>query len=472
MAYNYESELSEALDQLLKIETDYNVIIYVGEEPNLKEFHAHSYILRCRSEHFNKLLSDENIEIKDGKYIINKPNISPRVFNTILKYIYTGKIDIANKTGNDLLNFIFATDELMLNKLTKQIEEFIIKNRQQYLQNDPVEILQIIHYCKSLAGLKEFCLDEICFKPNILFNSDKFTILSATLLEIILKRDDLNLEEIKIWEYLVKWGLAQDRSLNQDTTRWDKDDYSVFKRILHKFIPLIRFYEISSEDYFNKVKPYEDVIPKELRDDILKSYMIPSYKPIYAQRSPKHSKFNVNIDSIMINQEHLTLFTNWIDKKKENAKYIHYIPYKFNLLYRASRDGNTAAVFHAKCDNKGATIVIVKITNSEQIIGGYNPLFWDSSNGYKSTRDSFIFSFANKDDLQKTKIVYSNGDQFSMQCYSHCGPIFGNSDLCLNFSSGPNIWNHNPYSYPSLGLPYEMNVEDYEVYQVIENQKV
>ena len=47
------------------------------------------------------------------------------------------------------------------------------------------------------------------------------------------------------------------------------------------------------------------------------------------------------------------------------------IPYNFDLLYRASRDGNTAASFHRKCDNKGPTIVIAKITNSQQIVGGY-----------------------------------------------------------------------------------------------------
>jgi hypothetical protein len=42
------------------------------------------------------------------------------------------------------------------------------------------------------------------------------------------------------------------------------------------------------------------------------------------------------------------------------------IPYNFNLLYRASGDGDTAAAFHTKCDNKGAPIVIVKIKDSEQ----------------------------------------------------------------------------------------------------------
>lgn len=84
MLYNFESNLSEAFGQLLKIETDYNVIIQIGEEPNFKEFHTHSNILRCRSEYFNKIFT-ENIEKKDGMYIIKKSNISPQAFDMILK---------------------------------------------------------------------------------------------------------------------------------------------------------------------------------------------------------------------------------------------------------------------------------------------------------------------------------------------------------------------------------------------------
>ncbi|CAB4444577.1 unnamed protein product [Rhizophagus irregularis] len=465
MTYNFESELSEAFGQLLKIETDYNVIIYIGKEPNFKEFHAHSYILRCRSEYFNKILSSKNIEKKDGKYITKLTNIFPHVFDAILKYLYTGKIDIANKTGIELLNFMFASDKLMLKKLTKLIEDSIIKNQQPFLQSDPIGILLIIYYCKSLVNLQGYCLDKICSDPGILFNSDKFTQLPAPLLEIILKRDDLNLEEIEIWEILIKWGLAQEQVLNKDVSKWNHDDINIFKKILSRFMPLIRFYEISTEDYFNKVKPYEDIFSKELRDDILKFYMIPGYKPKYTPRHPK-----CNVDSIIINQKHITLFANWIDKKKENDEYINDIPYKFNLLYRASRDGNTAAAFHAKCDNKGATIVVLKITISEKLIGGYNPLFWDSSNGSKPTKDSFIFSFTNKNDLLSAKVVYSNGGRYSIQGYKNYGPIFGYGDLYLNFSKGPNVWNHShrsSNSYPSLDLPDIIDVDDYEVFQVI-----
>src|SRR6185437_13929449 len=105
----------------------------------------------------------------------------------------------------------------------------------------------------------------------------EFIKLPAPLLEVILKRDDLNLIEIEIWENLIKWGLAQEQAPNQDVSGWNKEDINAFKRILHKFIPLIRFYEISSDDYINKVKPYEKILSKELRDDILKIHMVSGY---------------------------------------------------------------------------------------------------------------------------------------------------------------------------------------------------
>lgn len=82
MSYNFESDVSVALGQLLKTDIDYNVIIYVGRER--KEFHAHSNILRCRSEIFNELLSVENIEKEDEMYIIERPSTHPQAFEVIL----------------------------------------------------------------------------------------------------------------------------------------------------------------------------------------------------------------------------------------------------------------------------------------------------------------------------------------------------------------------------------------------------
>jgi hypothetical protein len=57
---------------------------------------------------------------------------------------------------------------------------------------------------------------------------------------------------------------------------------------------------------------------------------------------------------------------------------------KWNLCYRASRDGWSAQDFHRHCDNKGPTVVLVKANDC--IFGGYTDQNW------KSPRSSKFFS--------------------------------------------------------------------------------
>jgi hypothetical protein len=50
---------------------------------------------------------------------------------------------------------------------------------------------------------------------------------------------------------------------------------------------------------------------------------------------------------------------------------------KWILIYRASQDA-----FHAKCDNKPNTFIIIKSTNGN-VFGGYIEQSWIHSGGYK-----------------------------------------------------------------------------------------
>ena len=77
--------LSKNLDSLLDEGYDHNVLISVGENPNTKEFKAHSNILRTRSPYFNRALSKNWVHEKDNKILFNKPNIDPTIFSLILK---------------------------------------------------------------------------------------------------------------------------------------------------------------------------------------------------------------------------------------------------------------------------------------------------------------------------------------------------------------------------------------------------
>jgi hypothetical protein len=70
-----------------------------------------------------------------------------------------------------------------------------------------------------------------------------------------------------------------------------------------------------------------------------------------------------------------------------------YLPYKFELLLRGSRDGFTPKKFHELCDGKPKTVTFIKVKGTEEIIGGYNPLIWETSHIWSVTKDSFIFFF-------------------------------------------------------------------------------
>jgi hypothetical protein len=64
---------------------DFNVIIQAGKNQDTKEFRAHSIILRARSPYFKIAFSSDWITKKNNMITFNKPNITPIVFDMILK---------------------------------------------------------------------------------------------------------------------------------------------------------------------------------------------------------------------------------------------------------------------------------------------------------------------------------------------------------------------------------------------------
>ena len=85
------------------------------------------------------------------------------------------------------------------------------------------------------------------------------------------------------------------------------------------------------------------------------------------------------------------------------------------LLYRLTRDGDDISTFHALCDNKGPTLALFQ-TDNENIVGIYTPLSWDSTSGWKSDMDTFIFNLNKNQKYKKLKEYYS------IWCYNIDGP--------------------------------------------------
>ena len=111
------------------------------------------------------------------------------------------------------------------------------------------------------------------------------------------------MSEIQIWEHVLKWGLAQNPELPSNPTRFSKDDFNTLRDSLQQCIPFIKFHNLTSKEFSDKVLPYKKILPKELYVNLLKHFS--------TKRSKHRSK---RIDSKIITYQHAELISKWIDK--------------------------------------------------------------------------------------------------------------------------------------------------------------
>ncbi|RHZ67614.1 hypothetical protein Glove_300g106 [Diversispora epigaea] len=112
--------------------------------------------------------------------------------------------------------------------------------------------------------LEKFYNDIIVKYPNLIFESEDFTSLQETALITILKRDDLKVDEIKIWDYVIKWGIAQNPTLPTNLEEWSKENFEAMKITLQQCLPLIRYFHIHGEDIWEKIKFFKEILEKQL----------------------------------------------------------------------------------------------------------------------------------------------------------------------------------------------------------------
>ena len=87
------------------------------------------------------------------------------------------------------------------------------------------------------------------------------------------------MKEIEVWEYVIKWGLAQNPTLTRDPNTWSDDDFKTMGNTLQNCLPLIRFFSLSSKEFLQKVRPYKKLLKRQLYEDLLNSHLDPDSEP-------------------------------------------------------------------------------------------------------------------------------------------------------------------------------------------------
>jgi hypothetical protein len=125
---------------------------------------------------------------------------------------------------------------------------------------------------------------------------------------------------------------------------------------------------------------------------------------------------------------------------------------KFQLIYRASRDGGDARTFHDRCDGHANTFSLILSTN-DCIFGGYTPVPWRSRDTAvpDTSLTSFIFTITNPHNLPP-KIFKQKCAENAIFDHESYGPRFGGSTADLSVFG--EFWLPHNFTYSILGTAY------------------
>ncbi|CAB4410443.1 unnamed protein product [Rhizophagus irregularis] len=408
MTLKFHSSLLKDISSMLNAE-DYNITIQVGEANDTKKFHAHSNILRACSQYFKDVIPAGIIK-KDSVFTIKRPQITPSTFEIILKYIYTGELDLKNQSVADNFRLMLECYYLFLEELFVYVQFYLIEQQTPWIQQNFVLILNSIFNLSDCKKLQDHCTESICSNPLPFLTSTDFQSLDKYVFFYLLKRDDFhaNIEEVIVWNSLIKWGIKQTPELENKNNQkeWTDIDYDNLKNTLSIFMPFIKFTNIISEDFYDKVRPYEIIIPKKIYDGILAYYLV---------EQPKLCIYNSKI----INPRFVNVISNLIDKKRLSCPSIFIRTeddpaYRFKLICRCGRGGFNREIFQDSYESRVENLILIKTVESDKIFAGYRSAGFKSTVKIKSicayddyrnySPCDFVFSFKNDEDTQNMKI--------------------------------------------------------------------
>ena len=328
-----------------------------------------------------------------------------------------------NSLSNKENTSLKTENENLRNELNQYKEEYDkIKKEFTTLQNDTANIQD---QNKELLKIKETYENQIQIAQN---NLEQLTKDNETLKQNLTLLSNQN-------EPLI----SENNSLKNNQQKSSYSDEEI-KNLME---------ELSTY----RLKAQENELLKKQLDEL--QYQI----QVLQERQEEDDVKEVKGD-IIHDMNELEMITKKINK--ENKRII------INLLYKASADSDSAAVFHEKCDGANNTIVLVETTDGKRF-GGYTTKSWKGNCIEKADTDAFIFSF----DKMKT---YDNipGDD-AIGCYPKFGPIFLGCQIKIfdnAFTKGGTTFEkelnfNTEEDYELTGGSRTFGVKDIEVYEVI-----
>ncbi|CAI2188578.1 4932_t:CDS:2, partial [Funneliformis geosporum] len=229
-------------------------------------------------------------------------------------------LDLERVIGEDILDLLVAADELLLEELITYAQTYLIQKKSSWVQRHMIEVLHTVFQLVSCKKLQEYCLETICENPIPFFELKNFSTLDNDILYQLLCRDDLQVEEVLVWDYLIKWGIYQTMLLEseyddyQSQSEQSEAENQQVQQKRHRHVHHRKSNSTSSV-MTSHTTPYplrEKNVSNEIFEDIMAYHMnnMNGVEPKACTLFPRLG--HIPIESNIIKPIHAAILSNWI----------------------------------------------------------------------------------------------------------------------------------------------------------------
>ncbi|KAJ5069624.1 btb-domain-containing protein [Anaeramoeba ignava] len=415
-------------------------------EQNEISFKTHKSILSSRSHYFKSLFNSKMKEYQENKLILK--DVSSSILFPILNYFYSGKIEINLENAIQILIF---SSKYLIDELIEASSKFIKNNFQFETIVDVLKLSEATNLNQLLDSSYQFILEN--FEEFI--KTSFFLELEENHLNSILLNDDILINEIELFQSIIKWGKHKS-NINQQK-EIEKEEKEKLQNQISNVIEKIRFIDFTKQELKDTLK--EDLIPNQISQKLIQFQKLQKEKELKELIQKENSlifksRFGLNTSKIIQNEEYVKKLQEWINDNDFFSK--------MKKGFSAKRDGFDCEEWHKTVDEKGKTLVIIK-TKDNFIFGGFTSVgFTDDKSkwrkedqeeqyGWIPDSNAFIFSLRNdKNDRTPEKFpIRKDGEEYAIKYAFSLGPIFGGSfDFYLNGTLQP--------GYSDFGFNYQL----------------
>ncbi|KAF9972841.1 hypothetical protein BGZ73_003987 [Actinomortierella ambigua] len=189
------------LNHLVNSENRHDIKFLIGSEEVAR--YGHSQILVARCPYFATALRSPWRESSDG--VFYKPNIEPKVFDIILRYLYTGQVTL---TADVIPSFIEAAVELQLKHLAFGCEDYACEN----VGKETVCMMMAVASRHNLKKLLSTSVSFFCLHAEELLNKDDWLNLDMVDLINLFSRSSLIAKELTVWKAVIRYAYHRENT--------------------------------------------------------------------------------------------------------------------------------------------------------------------------------------------------------------------------------------------------------------------